>query len=101
MMILKPDRSVVKRKSMKKLPMKPYKFMTRVDTNYKFGISKDFPFPSQYTEFHTLTKTMVPGLEPEYKQRINQVGILPLELKGNNGVWECRGGRGYEGFLES
>lgn len=73
MMVVREDRNAVMRKNLKKLPVPTYKFARNINTNFKFGVSQDFPFVSQYTEFHTLTQTLLPDSEPEYVQRAKQV----------------------------
>jgi len=87
MMIIKPDKSITSRKNIKKLGAQNYKFAHKINTNYKFGLSKDFPFSSQYTEVHSLTKTMFPENEtPQYLQRMQNVELRSLICRKMNSL---------------
>ena len=55
------------------MPINNVKTQKTIHTNYRFGISKDFPFVSQYSEFHNLTRSLMADDEPDYKVRIKNV----------------------------
>ena len=44
-----------------------------MNPNFRFGVSKDFPLKTPYTEFHTLTKHMFGNKQPDYIERVQKV----------------------------
>ena len=66
---------------MGKLPSQKYKFGKIMNSNFKFGVSKEFPLQTPYTEFNTLTKQIFENNQPEYIQRVKKVEIKILFIE--------------------